>query len=66
MKGVGFHDCLNEAYYLVGGEKMTRQEVMEYRRHCPYDAMGDFSELFDEKERVCSDQKQEKENSVDK
>lgn len=45
---------------------MTRQEVMEYRRHCPYDAMGDFSELFDEKERVCSDQKQEKDNSVDK
>lgn len=24
---------------------MTKQEAMDYRRHCPYDAMGDFSFL---------------------
>ena len=25
---------------------MTKQEEMEYRRSCPYDAMGDYSGLF--------------------
>lgn len=24
---------------------MTRQEELEYRKHCPYDAMGDYSLL---------------------
>lgn len=24
---------------------MTKQEVLEYRKHCPYDAMGDYSSL---------------------
>lgn len=24
---------------------MTKQEELEYRKHCPYDAMGDCSSL---------------------
>ena len=31
---------------------MTREENMDYRRKCPYDAMGDFSVLIDEEERM--------------
>lgn len=26
---------------------MTREEAMEYRQNCPYDAMGDFSVFED-------------------
>lgn len=36
---------------------MTRQEELEYRRMCPYDAMGDYSALFVE-------EKEEKPDSV--
>ncbi len=31
---------------------MTREENMDYRRNCPYDAMGDFSVLLDEEDRM--------------
>lgn len=27
---------------------MTREEGLAYRRECPYDAMGDYSVLFEE------------------
>lgn len=27
---------------------MTREENLEYRRDCPYDAMGDYSRLIDD------------------
>ncbi len=30
---------------------LTREENMDYRRNCPYDAMGDFSVLIDEEDR---------------
>ena len=26
---------------------MTREECLEYRRECPYDAMGDYSVLIE-------------------
>ena len=29
---------------------MTREECLEYRKECPYDAMGDYSALI-EKDR---------------
>lgn len=28
--------------------KMTREENLDYREKCPYDAMGDYSTLFAE------------------
>lgn len=31
-----------------GTEAMTREENLDYRRSCPYDAMGDYSVLFTE------------------
>ena len=42
---------------------MTKQEEMEYRRSCPYDAMGDYSGLFsypEEKEKPDEDQKEQR------
>lgn len=30
-----------------GGQSMTREEGLAYRRECPYDAMGDYSVLCD-------------------
>lgn len=30
---------------------MTREECLEYRKECPYDAMGDYSVLI-EKDRT--------------
>lgn len=33
-------------YYLSeGGQAMVSEEELEYRRSCPYDAMGDYSGL---------------------
>lgn len=32
--------------YQEGGQAMTKQEEMEFRRSCPYDAMGDYSGLL--------------------
>ena len=40
---------------------MTRQESMDYRRNCPYDAMGDFSVLLDKKEKKEPSDRQRKE-----
>ncbi|WP_278245778.1 hypothetical protein [Lacrimispora indolis] len=40
---------------------MTRQESMDYRRNCPYDAMGDFSVLLDKKEKNEPSDRQRKE-----
>ena len=31
-----------------GGQSVTREEGLAYRRECPYDAMGDYSVLFEE------------------
>lgn len=48
--------------YQEGGQAMTKQEEMEYRRSCPYDAMGDYSDLFshpEEKEKPDEDQKED-------
>lgn len=46
---------------------MTRQEAMDYRRRCPYDAMGDYAAFFEEEERSGGDGKrntaEETENS---
>nr|WP_303007521.1 hypothetical protein [uncultured Anaerostipes sp.] len=30
-----------------GGESVTREEGLAYRRECPYDAMGDYSVLLE-------------------
>lgn len=30
---------------------MTREETLEYRRSVPYDAMGDYSILFEDKRK---------------
>lgn len=30
---------------------MTAQERMEFLKHCPYDAMGDFTGIFGEQNR---------------
>ena len=30
---------------------MTREECLEYRRNCPYDAMGDYSVFIDKEEQ---------------
>lgn len=30
---------------------MTREESLEYRRDCPYDAMGDYSVFFEERKQ---------------
>lgn len=30
---------------------MTREENLDYRERCPYDAMGDYSSLFAEDEQ---------------
>lgn len=48
--------------YQEGGQAMTKQEEMEYRRNCPYDAMGDYSDLFshpEEKEKPDEDRKED-------
>lgn len=29
-----------------GGQSVTREEGLAYRRECPYDAMGDYSVLL--------------------
>ncbi len=41
---------------------MTKQEETEYRRNCPYDAMGDYSGFFlhsEEKEKPDENQKED-------
>lgn len=48
--------------YQEGGQAMTKQEEMEYRRSCPYDAMGDYSGLFsypEGKKKPDEDQKED-------
>jgi len=48
--------------YQKGGQAMTKQEEMEYRRSCPYDAMGDYSGLFphpEEKEKPAENPKED-------
>lgn len=30
-----------------GGQSVTREESLAYRRECPYDAMGDYSVLLE-------------------
>lgn len=30
-----------------GGQSVTREEGLAYRRECPYDAMGDYSVLLE-------------------
>lgn len=39
---------------------MTRQEMMDYRCRCPYDAMGDYTVFLEEEEGCVEGQGQER------
>lgn len=43
----------------MGEEKLMTQEELEFRRRCPYDAFGDYSDVLKEIRQ------QEKENKTD-